>query len=94
MDPHRAKLIVNCSGELTDDTRTVEVCDNGIGMNREVQERAFAPFFSHRPAGRRRGLGLSRALRLVEINRGEVHLDSRPDGGTRVIFRLPTHPHV
>ena len=94
MDPKVAKLVINCSAELTDDTRTVEVCDNGIGMNREVQERAFAPFFSYRQAGRKRGLGLARALRLVEINQGNLLLDSEPNRGTKVIFRLPAHPHV
>jgi signal transduction histidine kinase len=67
----------------------LEIGDNGPGMTRDVLEHAFDPFFSSRPAGRGRGLGLSRAYRLVEINGGKLWLESIPQKGTTVFIELP-----
>jgi len=47
------------------------------------------PFFSHRAAGRGRGLGLSRAARLVEMNGGRLWLESTPGVGTTAFVELP-----
>jgi signal transduction histidine kinase len=60
------------------------VRDNGVGIEPSVLERAPAPFFSHRPAGRGRGLGLSTACRLTEVNGGKLWIDSTPGVGTTV----------
>lgn len=82
-------LVMNCRCDLADDRVVIRVQDNGCGMAPEVLERAIDPFFSHRPAGRGRGLGLSRAVRFAEINGGRVRIDSRPGAGTRVFVELP-----
>ena len=66
--------------------------DNGCGMSGEVLERAVDPFFSSRPAGRGRGLGLSRAYRLAELNGGRLWLESTPNVGTKVTLELPARP--
>lgn len=67
----------------------IMVCDDGCGMTREVLEHAIDPFFSHRKAGRGRGLGLSRAYRLAEVNAGNWRIDSTPSTGTSVVVELP-----
>lgn len=67
----------------------VTLTDDGPGMPRDVQGRAFDPFFSGREAGRGIGLGLPKAWRLVEINGGELQIDSRPGRGTRASVSLP-----
>jgi len=41
----------------------VTVSDDGCGMDEETVKRAFDPFFSSKRAGRRRGMGLAKALR-------------------------------
>ena len=51
-------------------------------MSPAVLDRAFDPFFSHRNAGRGRGLGLARAHRIIEAHGGRVWLESKPDAGT------------
>jgi signal transduction histidine kinase len=58
-------------------------------MEEATQKRAFDPFFSVKPAGRRRGLGLAKALRWVESSGGSIRLESRPGQGTRSIILLP-----
>jgi putative nucleotidyltransferase with HDIG domain len=73
------------------DTRWVEILvrDNGYGMTLAVQARAFDPFFSHRPAGRGRGLGLPRAHRIIDAHGGRIWIESSTGNGTTVHVRLP-----
>lgn len=76
------------------DANMVEVLveDTGCGMMPAVQQRAFDPFFSHRKAGRGRGLGLPRAYRIVEAHGGRIWLESQQGEGTTVHVLLPRAP--
>ena len=67
----------------------ISIADNGCGMDEQALKRAFDPFFSSKPAGRRRGMGLAKALRWVETSGGSIRLESRPGHGTRVLVLLP-----
>jgi signal transduction histidine kinase len=67
----------------------IEICDNGPGMDQETAERACDPFFSGREAGRGIGLGLPKALRLIEANGGRLTISTRPGQGTRCGIWLP-----
>jgi len=89
-EPARRLLTIKAAFDRADEHIVITLSDNGCGMTPEVLERAFDPFFSHRPAGRGRGLGLPRARRLATLNGGSVRLWSAADRGTRVVLRLPT----
>jgi len=65
------------------------VTDTGMGMDDATLKRAFDPFFSSKPAGRRRGMGLPKALRWVECNGGSIRLESQVGHGTRAVIVLP-----
>ena len=67
----------------------ITVADNGCGMDEETLKRAFDPFFSQKPAGRRRGMGLAKALRWIESSGGTMRLESRVGKGTRGSILLP-----
>jgi signal transduction histidine kinase len=58
-------------------------------MDEETLRRAFDPFFSSKPAGRRRGMGLAKALRWIERSGGTMRLESRLGKGTRGSILLP-----
>lgn len=88
-EPEQARLEVNCARDASDELAVVTVRDNGCGMDAEVVEKAADPFFSHKPSGRGRGLGLSRAVRWCEINGGHLRIDSRPGEGTQVWLQFP-----
>ena len=66
-----------------------QISDSGCGMNPDTLSRAFQPFFSEKPAGRKRGMGLAHAKRLITLNNGSISLNSSPDRGTAVIIQLP-----
>jgi putative nucleotidyltransferase with HDIG domain len=70
----------------------LSITDNGCGMDEQTLKRAFDPFFSAKPAGRRRGMGLAKALRWIEASGGSIRLESRPGQGTRSIILLPVNP--
>ena len=65
----------------------VAVADTGVGVEPELKERIFEPYFSTRAAGT--GLGLAIAKKVVEDHGGSIMLESEPGRGTTVRMRLP-----
>ena len=88
-DPNDRRLTVKIAGDLAEENLVVTVADNGRGMTPDVLARAMDPFFSHRPAGRGRGVGLSRVQRLLEIGGGSIRIESQPGIGTQARVLLP-----
>lgn len=66
----------------------IQVVDTGVGMTREVIERAFVPYFTTKSNGAG-GVGLPAVKRFVEDAGGTIEIQSRPSLGTSVILRLP-----
>lgn len=64
-----------------DEPLAIVVQDQGQGMSDKALRHAFDPFFSDRPAGRGRGLGLTRARRLAEAMHAEISLESQQGKG-------------
>jgi signal transduction histidine kinase len=62
----------------------ITVEDDGVGMDPEIQARAFEPFFSTKGPGRGSGLGLATVYGIVSNHGGRVHLESASGQGTRV----------
>lgn len=83
-------LTVKAKAVMAEEFVVMEVVDNGRGMTPEVQRSALNPFFSHQPAGRKRGLGLARVHRWLKLNGGSIEIDSTPGEGTTIRLRLPT----
>jgi PAS domain S-box-containing protein len=67
----------------------VRVQDTGIGMPREVLDKAMDPFFTTKDTGKGTGLGLSLAYSTVKAHRGQITLQSEPAAGTCVTLRFP-----
>lgn len=85
---YRAKAVAEGRGHLQEGRFVcIEVADNGCGMEKEVRERAFDPFFSTKEFGR--GLGLAQVLGIVHAHGGEMDLVSEPGKGTTVSIFLP-----
>ncbi len=67
----------------------VAIEDDGCGIEPEVRERAFEPFFTTRANGGGTGLGLSVVQGIVNAHGGRVAIEDGSLGGTRVVVRLP-----
>ncbi len=67
----------------------LQINDLGCGMDEATVRKATSPFFSAKPAGRKRGMGLAYASRLIRLNRGTLEIESQPEHGTTATVTLP-----
>ncbi|MYL25113.1 two-component system sensor histidine kinase NtrB [Vreelandella massiliensis] len=67
----------------------LRVGDNGVGMNQHTQTRVFDSFFTTKPPGKGRGLGLVMVNACAVQHGGEVRMTSVPGEGTEVALLLP-----
>lgn len=65
---------------------TIDVIDNGVGMDEEDQIRVFQPFFTTKPIGQGTGLGLAISYGIVMQHEGSLHVTSEP--GIGCVFRV------
>lgn len=63
------------------------VIDNGVGVEDEVAEKLFDPFFSTKDNGM--GIGLSICQSIVQAHGGELSFENNPETGSTFYFSLP-----
>ncbi|HEY5391999.1 MAG TPA: HAMP domain-containing sensor histidine kinase [Hanamia sp.] len=82
-DKGGAKIIL--SGLLsTKQKPLIKVADNGTGIEEEVLENIFIPFFSTKKTGS--GIGLSLCKQIMMLHKGNINVHSIPGEGT--VFTL------
>jgi signal transduction histidine kinase len=91
-DPQKGQIAIHAGFDPFSNRAVVTISDDGCGMDESTVKHAFDPFFSNKPAGRRRGMGLAKALRWIEASGGTIRLESRPGQGTRIVILLSTVP--
>jgi two-component system NtrC family sensor kinase len=73
----------------------IRICDNGIGIPAEIQDKLFQPFFTTKPTGEGTGLGLSISYDIVtQQHGGTITVDSRVGEFTEFTVRLPRTHHT
>jgi len=80
---------VAATGAESGDFVKLAIIDFGCGMDSGTLQKATQPFFSARPAGRKRGMGLSHAGRLIQLNGGCLNITSQLGTGTTATILLP-----
>ena len=83
----KGEIRINLGKNGQDKRVTIEVADNGGGMDKTEIERAFEEDYSTRDIGT--GLGLFIVKRIVELHKGSIEILSEENKGTRVILDLP-----
>lgn len=66
------------------------VSDTGTGMEKEIQDRIFDPFFSTKPASEGTGIGLSVVHGIIKSHEGAITVFSEVGKGTIFSIFLPT----
>jgi two-component system, sensor histidine kinase and response regulator len=89
----RASLVESDSGQVM---ISFQVIDNGIGMDKEAQQRLFTSFTQADTSTTRRfggtGLGLAISRQLVKLMGGEITVQSAPKQGSTFTIQLPFKP--
>lgn len=70
-------------------TFSIEVQDNGKGMNEEELTKIFKPFYQASENKPGTGIGLSIVKGIVEAHHGQVNVTSQPGHGSSFMITLP-----
>ena len=65
----------------------VKIADTGPGMDKNVLENIFVPFYTKKRDGT--GLGMPIAKKIIEGHQGKILVNSKPGQGTEVVIELP-----
>jgi PAS domain S-box-containing protein len=67
----------------------LEFSDTGVGIPPQHLSSVFNPFFTTKEPGKGTGLGLSIVHSVVKRYRGNITVQSKPQGGTTFLIELP-----
>lgn len=84
---------IEVSTAVEEDRQSVEIVDDGIGLDGELRKQIFDPFFTTREVGGGTGLGLYICRAIVRELRGEIEVNSEPGEGAAFRVILPRSDH-
>ena len=87
-NPSEAEILLSCTGAT--DEIVIRVSDNGSGIDADLMEDIFIPFFTTKSNGS--GIGLSLVRQIMRLHGGQVRIDSQKGKGTTVSLVFPVRP--
>ena len=86
------KIEIRISEDTEKDLLSLEVIDNGEGMDKETQKKALDPFYTSKTV-RRFGFGLSILSEAAKAANGHLSVQSKKGKGTRIKAEFQ-HSHI
>lgn len=92
---YSAKPVIIIETKVLNGMFQISVKDNGIGIEEQYQKKLFSKFYRvptgdiHNVKGL--GLGLYFVKKVVDENRGSIHVKSIPGIGSEFVIQLPIH---
>ena len=74
---------IKITEDINKDSLTVEVIDNGVGMDEKTLEKALDPFYTSKTV-RRFGFGLSLLSEAAKAANGQLSIHSKKGEGTKI----------
>lgn len=76
--------IISITAHTENGTKTIEIADNGIGIDKTLQEKIFIPFYTTKKTGS--GIGLSLSRQIMQLNDGNINFyENQPSGAVFVL---------
>ena len=85
--PEGGKIHIKIETDHNNNTLSIFFKDEGAGINKDVMEKIWNPFFTTKSQGT--GLGLGIVKNIIESHRGNIHIRNRSSIGAQVIIQLP-----
>jgi len=78
------KLAISVISHTENGTKTIEISDNGVGIEKTLQEKIFIPFYTTKKTGS--GIGLSLSRQIMQLNDGNINFyENQPVGSVFVL---------
>lgn len=84
----------SCHHSFEGEYQVLMVSDTGEGMELDVIEKIFEPFFSTKEVGKGSGMGLSMVHGLLHECKGHLRVESKPGHGTEFKLYFPTSQNI
>ena len=88
--PKGGKLILSTKSN-PDNTISFFVEDTGTGINEEIRQKIFIPFFTTKDIDQGTGLGLSVVHGIISAHNGQINMHSELGKGSLFEIRLPAY---
>lgn len=83
--PQKSKIIIDII--VNENEVQISIADEGKGIDEEIIENIFNPFFTTKSSGS--GLGLAISKNIVDAHNGEIEVSRNVKTGAKIIVKLP-----
>lgn len=97
-----SNIPTNMSDVLTDEEKQelldmfsfveISIIDDGSGIEPDIAQKLFNPFFTTKEDGN--GLGLSICRKIINLHEGDIHVESKVNEGTKFIITIPIKKEI
>lgn len=69
---------------------SIVIADKGQGIKEDSLDKVFRKFYREsKPTQKGLGFGLYYAKKIIKAHKGNITIDSKPGGGTRILLQIP-----